>query len=113
MPLEKHQDERRIIYDFNEAVFKSLKIVYVLDRIPIGDHYHSKKDEYFFLASGKFEEIVVNETILFNIDAPHFISIERETYHRFICSPGSILIGVATELFDSQDEIKRAIGVLL
>lgn len=102
-----HEDNRRIIYDWANGNFKSLKTVYVKEPINIGDHFHKNKDEHFMLVSGEFLELQLNDDTLFNIKAPYIVEVLRNTYHRFICSPGSILVCGATELFDVNDEIKK------
>jgi len=101
-----NEDERRVLYDWAQGEFKSCKAVIAKQAIPIGDHYHKNKDEYFFLLSGKFIELTVNEITEQNIPAPHYVFIERGMYHKFILEPGSVLLCAATELFDINDEIK-------
>lgn len=101
-----HKDKRRILYDWCQGNFKSAKAVEVLEEISIGDHYHEKKEEVFFLIKGKFIELHVGGIILFNVEAPHKVFIAKGVYHRFVCEKGSILLGVATDLFDEDDEIK-------
>lgn len=105
-PYTINEDNRRILYDWGNGVYKSLKTVYVLEEIAIGDHYHEKKDEAFFLAAGKFKEITLGEETQYNIPAPYIINVPRGLYHKFICEKGSILFGGATEPFDINDEIK-------
>lgn len=105
-----HEDNRRTIYDWYNAEFgmaKSNKVVFIEDTIPIGDHFHLNKDEIFFLVCGEFLEVVLGEKITYHIPAPYKIIVPRGTYHKFICSPGSILVGVATERFDPNDEIRK------
>lgn len=101
------KDNRRTLYDWTPpGVYKSNKVVYVHEAINIGDHYHKNKDEHFFLAAGSFIEMQLGKGVLHNLEAPYVVNVPKGTYHRFICSPGSILIGVATEEFDINDEIK-------
>lgn len=103
----KHSDNRRTIYDWTpKGEYKSNKVVYVHEAIPIGDHYHLKKDEHFFLVSGKFLELTLGQGTAFDIKAPYVVNVPRGLYHKFICEPGSVLIGVATEEFDINDEIR-------
>lgn len=102
----RHEDNRRIIYDWANGIFKSLKTVYVKEAINIGDHYHKNKDEHFMLVKGRFIEMQLGKGVLHNLDAPYVVVVKRGTYHRFICEPGSILVCGATELFDYEDEIK-------
>lgn len=102
-----HTDERRKIYDFAQGEFKSAKAVIVIDEIPIGDHHHNNKTEEFLLLLGSFIECTVGEQTERNVPAPVKLIIPPGTYHKFICKRGSILLGVATELFDPTDEIKK------
>lgn len=101
-----HEDDRRILFDWANGNFKSAKAVIVKKEIAVGDHYHNKKDEEFLLLQGKFLELIVGNITSMNIPAPYYVFIPAGTYHKFICSEGSILLGVATELFDINDEIK-------
>lgn len=101
-----HKDNRRTIYDWCQVGDISQKVVFVHEAIAIGDHYHNKKDEHFFLAKGKFLELQLGGGTIYGIEAPYIVNVPKGTYHRFVCEPGSILIGVATKPFDINDEIK-------
>lgn len=102
-----NEDERRVLYDWAQGDFKSAKVVIAKQAVPVGDHYHNNKDETFFLLTGLFLELKVGDNIRANVLAPHRVFIPRGVYHRFILQTGSILLGVATELFDPNDEIKK------
>lgn len=102
----KHEDDRRILFDWANGDFKSAKAVIVKQQIAIGDHYHRNKEEEFLLLTGEFITLQVGEITTRNVKAPYKINIPRGVYHKFICSEGSILLGVATELFDEKDEIR-------
>lgn len=104
--MTTHTDHRRTIFDWAEGNFKSAKVVIVHEAIPIGDHYHNHKTEEFLLLSGMFMELQVGDNVRYAVDAPHKVVIPPGTYHKFICTPGSILLGVATELYDTEDEIR-------
>ncbi len=104
--MAMHEDDRRIIYDWAAGEFKSAKAVVVKQAIPIGDHYHKNKEETFLLLQGKFMELVVGDDKRKDIPAPFVVFVPKGVYHKFICEPGSILLGVATELFDINDEIR-------
>lgn len=104
-----HEDERRTIYDWYSAelgVMKSMKVVEVLDTLPIGDHYHKNKIEIFFLIQGEFLELHLGKKVWYSVPAPYKLTIPKGVYHKFICTPGTIIFGAATELFDPNDEIK-------
>jgi mannose-6-phosphate isomerase-like protein (cupin superfamily) len=102
-----HEDNRRVLFDFSQGLWKSLKVVYVKDETPIGNHYHKNKDEVFFLAMGEFRELRLGETTQYNIEAPYVVHVPAGTFHKFVCDPGSIIFGGASELFDPTDEISK------
>lgn len=106
MSLITHNDNRRTIYDFAQGNFKSLKAVVIKERVAVGDHYHNNKDEVFFLAVGCIEELTIGEKVVKDIFPPYLIEVTRGLYHKFICTPGTIIFGAATEEFDKNDEIK-------
>lgn len=100
----RHEDDRRILYDWAHGNFKSSKAVVFKTTTEIGNHLHQKKDEEFFLLYGKFKELEVGEEFLTDVEAPFYIKAERGVYHRFICEEGSVLLSVATELYDTNDD---------
>ncbi len=102
----KNEDNRRILYDWANGNFKSAKAVVVKEEIAIGDHYHNNKTEEFLLLQGEFKLLQIGLNMKHNVPAPYKIFIPRGVYHKFICTPGSILLGVATEEFDPTDEHK-------
>lgn len=102
----KHEDDRRILFDWANGDFKSAKAVIVKKSIAIGDHYHNNKEEEFLLLQGMFTELIIGNITSHNVGAPYKVTIPRGTYHKFVCTEGSILLGVASELFDEKDEIK-------
>lgn len=104
--MNKHEDDRRVLFDWASGDFKSAKAVIIKKRIAVGDHYHKNKDEEFLLLTGEFIELIVGDLKLFNVKAPYYVSVKRGTYHRFVCEENSILLGTATELFDINDELK-------
>ena len=107
LPFITSKDDRRILYEYIEdETFKAAKVVVALSEIPIGDHYHLKKEEVFFLLYGSFKELHIGKDIDYNVDAPCKIKIERGVYHKFILEIGSVLLCVTTAKFDINDEIK-------
>lgn len=105
--MTTHDDPRRTLYDWAEGDFKSCKVVIVKEEIAIGDHYHLKKEEQFFLISGMFKELNLGDRVLLDVKAPYKVIVPPGLYHKFICTPGSIIVGVATEVFDPNDEIRK------
>ncbi len=105
LPTVKHEDERRTLIEWvKDTPFKSAKIVIAKDELPLGEHYHTKKDEMFYLLTGKGTMALDGVKSEFN--EGDCIFIKRGTVHTFILSAGSILLGVGTEPFDPHDEIQ-------
>lgn len=104
--LPTHEDSRRQIFDWANGEFKSAKALIAKTDCAVGDHFHREKEEQFFLLKGKMKEMQVGTTLLLNVEAPHYVFVPRNTYHRFVLEEGSILLGTASELFNPEDEIK-------
>jgi mannose-6-phosphate isomerase-like protein (cupin superfamily) len=105
--FREHEDERRTLIEWIEnAQFRSAKVVVAKEALPIGGHYHQRKDEIFFLLSGSFLKLQIDSVYRENVKAPYKITVGRGVWHQFTLEPGSILLGVATEPFDEKDEIQ-------
>jgi mannose-6-phosphate isomerase-like protein (cupin superfamily) len=99
----KHEDNRRTLIEWiQDAPVRSCKIVIAKEDTEIGGHHHDKKDEIFYLLSGKGE---------YKLDEAEFaplnkvLYIRRGTKHSFRLSKDSVLLGAATEPFNPNDEI--------
>jgi mannose-6-phosphate isomerase-like protein (cupin superfamily) len=104
----QHIDDRRILIEWASGEFKTVKTLYIKQEMYIGDHYHLKKDEVFFLALGEFLELTLGDSTAYNVKAPYTFTVPRGMYHKFKCSIDSILLCACTEQFDSTDEIYLA-----
>ena len=106
--LYKNEDERRILYEWiQDTPFRTSKVVIAKSKQAVGNHYHKKKDEIFFLVQGKANRVMIGNTEEFDITAPKIFECPRGTYHMFELEEGSILLGVATKKFDKDDEITQ------
>lgn len=102
--MTEHIDGRRVLYDWAEGEFKSSKAVLFKTTTEIGNHYHLKKDEEFFLMLGRILEYQVGDVKGGEQVAPFHIVAKRGEYHRFLCEAGTILLSVATELYNTNDD---------
>lgn len=103
----KHEDERRILYDVMWHCMpdiKSIKIIVAKLEIPIGNHYHKLKDEFFFLISGQIINMTIGSDLYKNIKAPFNLKVIKNTYHSITLETGSILLCGATEQFNADDD---------
>ena len=103
----KNEDERRILYDWADGDFKASKALIIKSEEAVGDHYHLKKDEVFFLLKGKAKRVIIGTQESFDIEAPAKWECKRGTYHLFLLEKDSMLLCSATELFDPYDEITK------
>ncbi len=86
-----------------DTSFRSAKIVIAKKGCIVGDHHHKKKDETFFLLKG--DGVFRIGGNIYRHTAPETINVPRGTYHRFVLTEGTILLGVATAPFSESDEI--------
>lgn len=100
--MEKHEDDRRVLFDWAEGDFKSAKALIIKSEEPVGNHSHDNCNEEFLLLQGEFKEMIVGETNWTDVKAPIKITVKRGVYHKFVCSVGSILLCVASEKFNSK-----------
>ncbi len=99
-----HEDERRTLIEWANGNFKECKVVKAKVDCLVGQHWHAKKDEVFFLFSGHVYFVVVGDKSWGEIDAPFLWQVPRGTYHAFDLKAGAVLLGAATELYDKDDE---------
>lgn len=107
----KHEDNRRTLIEWiKDTPVRSVKTIFVKDKIALGNHYHLKKDEIFYLLKGKGVYVLTNKekkTYVRNwIFEGDCVFVERGTIHTFTLYPDSILLEAATEPYDPIDEIR-------
>jgi|SRR5215813_11767058 len=102
-----NEDHRRMLIEWiSDEPFRQAKVVIAKSSDPIGNHYHLKKDEKFLLLSGKAISVQIGDSECSNIVGPHLFEVPAGAFHTFILEPGSILLGVATQPHDPEDEIR-------
>lgn len=100
-----HEDARRRLIEWAEGEFKVCKVVIAESDCVVGDHYHLKKDEKFLLLSGRCISATIGGAVTYDPRPPFYFDVPRGIYHRFELEKGAVLLGVATERFDKDDEI--------
>jgi mannose-6-phosphate isomerase-like protein (cupin superfamily) len=104
------EDERRELSEFDtEYADFSVQRFVVKERIPLGNHYHTKKDEVFVILSGRgrviLQKVGVNkngETTL-PLKKGSVVYIPKNTAHTFLLEIGSEMICFSTKAFDKDD----------
>ncbi len=105
-----HEDDRRILTEWIQDIsVKSVKSIYVKEKSILGNHYHNKKDEIFYIQNGKGICIlktphgkILKRQWMFEGEC---IYVPKGTVHSFEMFAGSILLEAATEPYNHEDEI--------
>lgn len=99
------EDDRRKLSEFgNGGNWKVCKVLEMKEDSWIGNHYHKKKDEMFYLMKGTGTFVIGNRT--YNEFAPYSVLVSRDTYHAFKLAKDSVLICLASEEHDPKDDYK-------
>lgn len=109
LPTIRHEDKRRLLIEYVKDIpVKNLKVLYVKEKLPLGNHYHLKKDEIFYLLKGKGTVVLTTDKTYSRqwMFEGECILVPRGTIHTFTLYPGSILLEAATEPYDPVDEIR-------
>lgn len=108
---EVHTDARRAIFECNLPT-SSVQEFSIYKAIPLGNHFHKKKQETFLVTKGigKFaylpltaEEEPDGEQVTVNVEQGSVIQVLPFTAHTFRLEPGSAMICFSTEPFDSEN----------
>lgn len=100
-----NEDDRRRLSEFgNGGLWKVCKYLEVKQDCTIGNHKHEKKDELFLLSKGNAEVTLNGMNV--KVHAPVIISVVRGVHHTFNIKKGSILICLASEEHDDNDDIR-------
>ena len=111
LPITKHEDDRRILTEWlSDIPVKRCKIIEVKQKCTLGNHYHLKNDNVFYMFKGKGQYTLKNVKTgkiergwLFENEA---MFVKRGTIHTFVMYPDSIMMEAATEIYDKEDEIQ-------
>lgn len=104
-PTVRHEDERRILIEFiHNEVFRTAKVLYLKKDSLLGNHYHNKKDDVFFLLKGAGTATLDGKLSIMN--EGDCIYVKAGTVHSFHLKEDSILIEASTLPYDKEDEIQ-------
>ena len=99
------EDGRRKLSEFgNGGNWKVCKVLEAKEDCWVGNHYHKLKDEMFVLLEGSGTFVLEEETRFQH--APFSLFVKRGQYHAFNLTKGSVLLGLASELHDPEDDYK-------
>jgi hypothetical protein len=104
--FDMHLDERRELSDF---VFnlntKSLKIIKSFKSSDLGNHFHRKKTEIFFLVNGEIKSLNVGGFDFGTKYAPFAWRVDPGEFHSIIPEPGAIIVCLSDQTYDPADEV--------
>src|SRR3990167_483558 len=104
MKSYRHEDDRRILIEWiQDLPMKACKVVIAKQNTEVGNHYHKKKDEVYYLLSGEGEYKLGDSDFQPLKDV---IFVSRGIRHTFRLQKDSILLGACSEPFDVKDEIR-------
>jgi mannose-6-phosphate isomerase-like protein (cupin superfamily) len=103
LPVQRHSDERRDLTEYvADMSIRACKVLVAKDNCAVGQHYHKRKHEIFYLIAGFGTITLDGETQ--SLNERESILVRRGVMHSFKLSKGAILLGAATEPFDPEDD---------
>lgn len=106
-PVHKHEDNRRTLIEWiANSPITTCKVLIVKEDCELGNHYHLKKEDTFYLlkGSGTYRigetegELKEGDCLKANIHIPHTFTLKA----------GSILLEASSTPYDKEDEIPFA-----
>lgn len=98
-----HEDERRILFDFDQSS-KTTKIVVAKDDCSLGDHYHKIKTETFMLVSGLGTISLNGSAEIMEIGKKY--TVNPKVKHQFSLQKGSVLICLVDKKYNPNDDYR-------
>jgi mannose-6-phosphate isomerase-like protein (cupin superfamily) len=105
IPVYKNEDKRRTLIEWiADYPITTCKVLIAKEDCELGNHYHNKKIDTFFLlkGSGTFR-IGEQKGVLF--EGSCYRALAKEP-HTFYLKAGSILLEASTTPYDKEDEIQ-------
>jgi mannose-6-phosphate isomerase-like protein (cupin superfamily) len=111
IPVYKHEDERRILIEWNKDIpIKRCKVIQTKDKCILGKHYHNDSDNIFYMLKGKGSYTLrstissrVERNWLFEGDC---LFVPRGVVHTFELLADTIMLEAASEPYNKDDEIQ-------
>ena len=113
----KMDDDRRTIHeeDNEDAGTSSQAFLVKAGGLPLGNHFHNKKIEVFFVLEGLVERLTTEDATakqeFYNcIPAGAMIVVPPGIAHTFLLSPGSRMLCYSSERFDPGDMVAKKLA---
>jgi mannose-6-phosphate isomerase-like protein (cupin superfamily) len=104
-----HEDARRAISEFNTEDWDfSIQQFKIKEKIPLGNHYHAKKDEIFVILKGSGQVTTQKREVpesreTFDLKTGSVVYVPKNMAHTFVLEPESEMICFSTKAFDKDD----------
>jgi len=106
LPVTKHEDERRVLIEYVSGLpIKTCKVLMVKQDTVLGNHYHKKKDEVFYLLKG-YGVVYLGENEMHPFNEGDIVYAPKGVKHTFKLNKDSILLEAGTNEFDPKDDYK-------
>lgn len=103
LPVETHEDDRRVLIEWvKDFPLRTCKVIILKEDATVGNHYHKKRDEIFFLLQGKGEVELDGKREALKLG--DVVYAGRGTKHSFHLVSGSILLEAGSKPYDKKDD---------
>jgi len=104
IPVTKHEDDRRTLYEWvKDSPISTCKVIEVKKDSELGNHYHKYKIDRFFLLKGSGTYTIGASTGKLEEGAAY--KADKRVPHTFYLKKGSILLEASSTPYDKKDEI--------
>lgn len=104
LPVYKHEDDRRTLFEWVQNFpITTCKVLVIKKNCELGNHFHRKKIDTFFLLKGSGTYSIGTETGIL-VEGSCYRANQGES-HTFYLKAGSILLEASTTPYDKKDEI--------
>ena len=101
-----HIDDRRELIDFSfNFNVNSLKVIKSFTSSDLGNHFHIKKTEIFFLVHGSINSLRVGGSDWGKKDSPFAWRVDPGEFHSILPEQGALIVCLSDNTYDPSDEI--------
>jgi len=103
-----HTDTRRELVDFAfDFNIRSLKVIKSFKCQDLGNHFHKKKTELFFLVHGVIKSMNINGVNWGKQYAPFAWRVDPNEFHSILPEEGAIIVCLSDHIYDPTDEVVK------
>ena len=110
LPVEyRRNDHRGSLIQVNTGEWRQLNHLIILEGNTFGGHYHKKKQELFYILSGKVKITISKENMAVStlLEEADCFLVEPYEVHTLYALEDSVLIEVLSEPFSREDTLTK------